>query len=719
MKGKNINEQLDRMKSLMTEERLYGNLVEDHEEILLKEEWINIESIIDLENEKLVLESRVFYSDNGSLNYILENKEDIGLVTEQKWLRSLKDKLSKPKYTKFSEIEELKPYKNIELFDNRIDNLGDISAILKSDLKNQTIYNALKNSTNKKNKNYWNSVSNKKYKSFVDKLDEVSKDPVKFVDADGNLKTDMVGPEFKRNLINLPEEIRNPILKELRSKKSWVKVSNFYNKIKNKTGEYWNKVKEKIKGFFKNTSTKISNIGNILFKKPTYSSPKYLLKNVKGGNVKKWMDDLYTKGFDLTTNQSKVTIKESDLDGLINEFGGYVAFKDKDGTKSVVKSLEVMKEDGSKQVFKSEQPSVSIPKTTDKYSNHKNYWKERVKPTYGMGVLTDIARFVLPTTTSILVVPSKVVKYFLNSLQKGLTGNGLPGLKNIVPFDKLGYSKVYSPYLHDTNHRGKNTLLGIKGLTTLVESGLIAGISYVSFVEYSTGQEQSSIWGKLGKFVSTLVIWSGWGAKKAEEAVKEIPITDEFCSTWGVEELGLEGQPLKDYTKHCVETGKRVKLQLSTFKQNMISLSSTLSEFKDWKSMTDEQKDAFCGGAVFNDLISIKSSLKTFEGTLEKEGASESTGINLLCMILGFETPFGSIEGLKDHYLKPPGGDERIDSDKIEEYQIKFKETCDAMKSNRRVMGEQLKPIELPEVEITADIEFQLNYSGVHIGDIV
>ena len=238
---KDLNEQIHRMKSLMSEERLYGSLVDkvETEDDKLIAEWKVIEALID---------------------------DDI-LLTEQSVLQQLRNAFrSKPKkIDKLGDVEigknRKKIFKGFEksgLNMATIENMMDFRSLL---MNNKKIFlQAMKN--NKK----WSALTVKDVDNFIALLYKMDQNPSKYINWDAkdirlNLSKSGISPTQKRMMIELEGQLLDMITQNLIKKGSIQKIKEFSGKIKGKVGSGYDWMKQKISSFFsKIKSTTVSGL---------------------------------------------------------------------------------------------------------------------------------------------------------------------------------------------------------------------------------------------------------------------------------------------------------------------------------------------------------------------------------------------------------------------------------------------------------------------------
>jgi hypothetical protein len=345
----NLNEQLLRMKQLMGEDRLYGNLVNDKtEENILKEEWYNIKKdIFGFTGELLESDDKLFNSQNLLIeNLFVESKNE--LIKEQN-INALKNLIFKPKMKgKKIKLKDMtlssgfSPFKNLKgsgLADVTYRNLDELVEIFK---KNKTsVLNAMKNT----GAGGWKDATMKHMDTFITDLEEVMTNANQYLNPNNRFspaKTTM-SSRSKRMVVELPSDMVDDIFVSVEFIGKRQKLKNYYTKIKNKVGGWYDKTKNFIKKVFRTTDA--SGLKKRWSSKPVSSlklTDKELMAQFATG-IRKSLDEA---GANI-----RGRLNSMDPDFVINEMGsklkelengsiGGLVFREVNGKYELVRQIE-------------------------------------------------------------------------------------------------------------------------------------------------------------------------------------------------------------------------------------------------------------------------------------------------------------------------------------------------------------------------------------------
>tara|TARA_R100000805_G_C3626023_1_gene136406 strand:- start:3221 stop:5620 length:2400 start_codon:yes stop_codon:yes gene_type:complete len=255
---KNLNEQILRMKQLMGEDRLYGNLVDiKTEEDILKEEWYNIKKdIFGFTGELLESDDKLFNSQNLLFESLFDKSKN-ELITEQSWKNLIFKPKMKGKKIKLSDMtisSGFSPFKNLKGSGLANATYRDLPELIDIFKKNKTsVLNAMKNT----GAGGWNDATMKHMDNFISELEEVMTNANQYLDPKYRFapaKTNM-SSRSKRMLIELPGDMIDDIFTSVEFIGKRQKLKNYYTKIKNKVGGWYDKTKNFLKKFFKGTDS--------------------------------------------------------------------------------------------------------------------------------------------------------------------------------------------------------------------------------------------------------------------------------------------------------------------------------------------------------------------------------------------------------------------------------------------------------------------------------
>lgn len=219
-KNKTLNEEINRMKSLMSEELLYGNLVDKGINAdILKEEWVVINNLI---NEELLI--------------------------EQPWRQIFKNLTRSFKSAPFKTIKQLDGFNSVLKMNWAPKNMRDLNSFFQS--YPVPVLQSLKKQTSGR-QNIWKqieSVNSKDWMLFLEGIDDMTLNPIKYLSKDG--KSLVIPDEFHRLFYNIPESLVKSISQNVIKNGADVKMKEFYKKIKNLPGKTYEKMRNKIKSFF-------------------------------------------------------------------------------------------------------------------------------------------------------------------------------------------------------------------------------------------------------------------------------------------------------------------------------------------------------------------------------------------------------------------------------------------------------------------------------------
>lgn len=395
MKYKNINEEINRMKSLFNNERLYGNLVDKNEE-----------------KNNLVLEWE-FLSQFSPNNLLMEQPI-------KKFIKAL----DKTKTTKLSNFfKNRKATKKLGIDKYKIDNPEDLLTVLKS----QDFVNALKTDGNR----LWKQATKKQIEEFQSLMEIILEQPRKFVKRkvdsyDINFdEIKKLSPDGYKLYITLYKG--NPPLFNLISdnfkKNAYTEdLIKHYNKLDDTSGlrpEFIEKQKKEIENIFKHhfkhktlnkEGLKVTPklINNFIVKT---SEPFYIKANKE--EIAKKIKPLFTNLNKDFTKTSKGVNYDTIYDNLINN-GGILLVKEGKKIKlvdSIEKWVVKIDETTGKLKFDLEE-TKNLPKEYSKVAG-------KVTNENEIGILkyiSTVPRSLFPKTSYVLInIPLKMLKKVLST----------------------------------------------------------------------------------------------------------------------------------------------------------------------------------------------------------------------------------------------------------------------------------------------------------------
>ena len=253
-----LNEQIVRMKQLMGEDRLFGNLVKNKsEDDILKEEWYDIKkNLFGLRGELLENDDKLF----NSVDLLVEGLFDSSkteLLVEQKFKSLLFKPRLKGRKIKMGDMtlgSGSNPFKNLKssgLSNATYKNVPELLDVLK---KNKVpVLNAMKNT----GVPGWNNATIKHVDDLILEMEELMTNADKYLDNNYKFspaKTNM-SSRSKTMMFQLPTDMYSDILDSIEFLGKRQKITNFISKIKKKGGDWYTGVKKFFNKLFKKTNS--------------------------------------------------------------------------------------------------------------------------------------------------------------------------------------------------------------------------------------------------------------------------------------------------------------------------------------------------------------------------------------------------------------------------------------------------------------------------------
>ena len=556
---KNLNEQIDRIKQLFSDDRLYGNLVENKDEVL-KREW------------ELIINS---YNEHGVISEGTSWKKLQGLL-------GISKRVDIPN---FSTIEMFKKFKKSGLSNANPKNLGELSVVF---INNQKMVTQAFREQGGSIGKTWNSASNSQINNFFQTFVQIAENPNSYVNATGEFTlAPLKDTSFKTLFLALPNELKNPIMWNVIEDARMIRVAEFKQKIKDKPGEYWKKVRTKADELLSGGKKTISNTSQTIMEKYR----KWKSKPVKLSDINNIDAIRKQQGIDIRSTmdnidiQRTIVINQDEFAKMVDD-GAIIHVKRK-GVKGWELAQEIELTDTNDKVVKTIKPiplEKSIEKTTTKGGGkavEETTSEVKEKTNFSISRIirwafprsTDVVRIlgfinrplgkIDPKKPSVFGDPDKwsagesVVKYPLKAVEQSLVRGGI---------EAIVLSYVWYNGKAIVKH-GEDW-----GTKTPVDSSVLLAHNIIE--------------------VGTMISFVGGKALTAIFGKTDVPKTE--CERFADKE-GLEGDDRINSISECMKKARIFKEKVDGFKTDLIAFKNKIGEI-DKENLTDKQIEELCSG---------------------------------------------------------------------------------------------------------------------------